>query len=156
MVLGIMDVGCGCRGRNLNGMVRKGSLGRSHLSKDQKNVRGSLREDTWGRQKSNCKEEPGDGNMPDASGEQQGGQHGWSRAPEAAAEPRGSLWEPTLASLSAVDEVTGGLWSRGEWPNTLGQTRSDSYRERLAGSREWEQDWRWGFLSCSPKHLYTN
>ena len=39
-------MGCGWIGRNLNGMVRKGSLGRSYLSKDQKNVRGSLREDT--------------------------------------------------------------------------------------------------------------
>ena len=83
-------------------MVRKGSLGRSCLSKDQKNVRGSLREDTWGSQKSNCKEEPRDGNMPDASGKQQGGQHGWSRAPGAATEPCGPLWGPTLASLSAV------------------------------------------------------
>lgn len=64
MVIGIMGVGCGWRGRNLNGTVRKGSLGRAHLSKDQENVRDSLREDTRGRQKSNCKEEPGTGTRP--------------------------------------------------------------------------------------------
>ena len=38
MVIRSMDVGCGWRGCNFNGMVRKVSLGRSYLSEDQKDV----------------------------------------------------------------------------------------------------------------------
>lgn len=36
--------------------------------------------------------------MTDASEEQQGGQHSWSREPGATTEPRGPLWGPILAS----------------------------------------------------------
>ena len=153
MVMGIMGVGCGWRGRNLNGTVRKGSLGRAHLSKDQENVRDSLREDTRGRQKSNCKEEPGTGTWPTclrnskaastAGAECQGLQQ------SLAGHREGRLWPLWVQWM----EVTGGLWSRVKWPDTLEQTCSDSYPERLAGGREWEEDWTWGFLSRTPKHL---
>lgn len=74
---------------------------------------------------------------------------GYHRASRATVRADSGLWVRWM-------EITGGMWSRVKWPDTLEQTHSDSYPERLAGGRQWEQDWKWGFLSCTPKHLYTN
>lgn len=147
-------MGCGWRGCNLNGMVRKGSLGRAHLSKDQEEMWGTL----WGRTleegrkvtvRKNLEREHDRSRLRNSKAASTAGaeSQGLPQASRATVRADSGLWVRWM-------EITGGMWSRVKWPDTLEQTHSDSYPERLAGGRQWEQDWKWGFLSCTPKHLY--